>query len=290
MLLIRKNAELLNYVLRIRDLRQKINFIPTMGNLHEGHLHIIRKAKKQTNKVIVSIFINPLQFNDKKDYLAYPRTPEIDKKLLQKESVDLLYLPNFDFIPKNSDILNLGDISNKLCGIERKGHFEGVGTVILRFLEVLKPDNIFLGEKDFQQLLIIKKIIKDYKYSTKVKIVKTVRDENKIALSSRNKLLKQNLIEAKILPNTIFKIKNLIESGNFYYSELEKFRKLLQNKDDLKLNYIEVLKETNLGDMDYAFSKCRVFISAKIHKVRLIDNIGIAGKYKLSEGRLLKQS
>ena len=133
-----------------------------------------------------------------------------------------------------------------------------MGTVILRFLEVLKPDNIFLGEKDFQQLLIIKKIIKDYKYSTKVKIVKTVRDENKIALSSRNKLLKQNLIEAKILPNTIFKIKNLIESGNFYYSELEKFRKLLQNKDDLKLNYIEVLKETNLGDMDYAFSKCRV--------------------------------
>ena len=128
-----------------------------------------------------------------------------------------------------------------------------MGTVILRFLEVLKPDNIFLGEKDFQQLLIIKKIIKDYKYSTKVKIVKTVRDENKIALSSRNKLLKQNLIEAKILPNTIFKIKNLIESGNFYYSELEKFRKLLQNKDDLKLNYIEVLKETNLGDMDYAF-------------------------------------
>ena len=100
----------------------------------------------------------------------------------------------------------------------------------------------------------------------------------------------ENLIEAKILPNTIFKIKNLIESGNFYYSELEKFRKLLQNKDDLKLNYIEVLKETNLGDMDYAFSKCRVFISAKIHKVRLIDNIGIAGKYKLSEGRLLKQS
>ena len=84
MLLIRKNAELLNYVLRIRDLRQKINFIPTMGNLHEGHLHIIRKAKKQTHKVIVSIFINPLQFNDKKDYHTYPRTPEIDKKLLQK--------------------------------------------------------------------------------------------------------------------------------------------------------------------------------------------------------------
>ena len=137
---------------------RKINFIPTMGNLHDGHFELIREAKKNRNINLVSIYVNSLQFNDKKDLDNYPRSLDEDLKNLTKLGVEMVYLPEKTFNLDNTSTIQLGEIVNKLCGKNRKGHFEGVATIILKFLLLIRPKQIYLGEKDFQQILVIKKI------------------------------------------------------------------------------------------------------------------------------------
>ena len=169
---------------------RKLNFIPTMGNLHNGHFELIRQAKKNKNINLVSIYVNPLQFNDKKDLDNYPRSLDKDLKNLRELGVSMVYLPENDFNLNNSSTIQLGEIVNKLCGKSRKGHFEGVATIILKFLLIIKPEQIYLGEKDFQQILVIKKIIKDFNLDVKVKTIPTIRGPGGIALSSRNQRIK----------------------------------------------------------------------------------------------------
>ena len=283
MLLIRNNIELLKEISKIRNLKRKINFIPTMGNLHNGHLNLIRRAKKQTNITLVSIFVNPLQFNNRIDYKTYPRTLEDDKKILINEGIDILFVPADNFISKKSDLLDLGVIPKKLCGKDRPGHFEGVARVIFRFLSLIKPDNIFLGEKDFQQILVIKKVIKKFKCDTRIKVIQTIRDVNKIALSSRNNLLKENFKQAIIIPRVLFKVKKLIESGSCSLSEIDKIKSNIQEECNVYLKYLEVLKESNLDSLNNVYSRCRIFICVSISEIRLIDNLSLNGKYRLSK-------
>ena len=289
MLLIKKHKHLLEQISEIRNNKKKINFIPTMGNLHNGHLNLIRQAQKRTNITLVSIFVNPLQFNNSKDYKTYPRTFNGDKRILMDQGVDILFVPDDNFVPKNSDSFNLGTISKKLCGTDRVGHFEGVATVILRFLNLIEPDNIFLGEKDYQQILVIKKVIKKYKLATRTKIVQTVRDKNMVALSSRNILLKEKFNQAIIIPRMLFKIKNSIERGNFSFKELSEIKNNIQKEFNVYLIYLEVLKESNLKNLNEVYSKCRVFICATISGIRLIDNMSLNGRYRLSKMNVIEK-
>ena len=281
MLLIKNSRDLSNTILKIRSEGKKINFIPTMGNLHDGHLSLISNAKGNKNINLVSIFVNPLQFNDKDDFNRYPRTLKSDKLLLEKSNVDILYVTNADFISKNILTLCLGYISKKLCGRDRKGHFEGVGTVILKLLVLINPDFIFLGEKDFQQVLIIKKIIDDFHFRTKVEVLPTIRDKNNVALSSRNQLIKRNFSLLDIIPKTLIQISNEIEEGSFLFSRISYLKKLINKKGIDRVNYLEILKEKDLSNLDYEYSICRIFISVTINHVRLIDNISIKRKIRL---------
>ena len=265
--------------------QRKINFIPTMGNLHEGHFELIRSAKKNGNINLVSIYINPLQFNDKKDFDNYPRSIDKDLKHLKELKVSVVYLPEKDFNLTNTSIIDLGEIVDKLCGKNRKGHFEGVATIILKFLLIIKPEKIFLGEKDFQQILVIKKVIKDFNLSTNVKTVPIVRGHGGIALSSRNQRIK-NINNLEKVYNCLVDIKNKIDEDNFCIKDLKYFKDNLIKSGICRVNYLEILKESDLSELTSIPSKSRIFISCNIQGVNVIDNLGLEKNYLKEYGKL----
>lgn len=265
--------------------QRKINFIPTMGNLHEGHFELIRSAKKNGNINLVSIYINPLQFNDKKDFDNYPRSIKKDLKHLKELKVSMVYLPEKDFNLTNTSIIDLGEIVDKLCGKNRKGHFEGVATIILKFLLIIKPEKIFLGEKDFQQILVIKKVIKDFNLSTNVKTVPIVRGHGGIALSSRNQHIK-NVNNLEKVYNCLIDIKNKIDEDNFCIKDLKYFKDNLIKSGICRVNYLEILKESDLSELTSIPSKSRIFISCNIQGVNVIDNLGLEKNYLKEYGKL----
>ena len=265
--------------------QRKINFIPTMGNLHEGHFELIRSAKKNGNINLVSIYINPLQFNDKKDFDNYPRSINKDLKHLKELKVSMVYLPEKDFNLTNTSIIDLGEIVDKLCGKNRKGHFEGVATIILKFLLIIKPEKIFLGEKDFQQILVIKKVIKDFNLSTNVKTVPIVRGHGGIALSSRNQHIK-NINNLEKVYNCLVDIKNKIDEDNFCIKDLEYFKDNLIKSGICRVNYLEILKESDLSELTSIPSECRIFISCNIQGVNVIDNLGLKKIYLKECGQI----
>ena len=173
--------------------KSNIGFVPTMGSLHEGHLSLIKKSLKLSSKTVVSIFVNPRQFNNKKDYKKYPRNIKKDLKILKRLKVDFVYLPKIKDIykSKNKIKIKLNKQDKILCAKYRKGHFEGVIDVMTRLTKIVNPSKIFMGEKDFQQLLLVKKYV-EKNFKSKIVFCKTIRDKNKLALSSRNILLDRN--------------------------------------------------------------------------------------------------
>ena len=288
MLLISDEKTLSREIDNFRKSGKQINFIPTMGNLHLGHASLFKKSENIKEIRVVSIFVNPLQFDDDKDFDNYPRTIASDKKKLKAEGVDVLFLPDKQIINAVKFAFRLGNISKKLCGVDRCGHFEGVAKIILKFLDLIKPDFITLGEKDYQQLLIIKKIITDFKLQTKVKSCPTVRNKDGIALSSRNKLLGKKIFLAKYIP-TIFKQINLeIIEGNFQLHRLNYFKNFLEKSGIDCVHYLEILNEKNLAKLTKIPCIPRIFIAISINGVRLIDNMRIELKLSCSsDGSLI---
>lgn len=284
-LIIKNKFELLRKLKSLRS--KKINFIPTMGNLHDGHMSLIKKAKKSECLNLVSIYINPLQFNDKYDLKKYPRTIQEDLIKLKKIDVDIVFIPNGIFNTTNSFTVNLGDIAKKLCGVKRKGHFEGVATIILKFLLLIRPDKIFLGEKDFQQILIIKKLIKDFNFDTKVVLVKTHRDKNGVALSSRNQFVKNSELLKEVFKNLKF-IRERILSGKFSLLQLDRLKDNLKSSGIDEVNYLELLKESDLTALDSRPSKCRLFISVRIENVNLIDNLKLTERLSVCKNGIVR--
>ena len=287
MLLISDEKTLSREIDSLRKSGKLINFIPTMGNLHLGHSSLFKKSENTEEIRVVSIFVNPLQFNDDKDFDNYPRTIESDKKKLLAEGVDILFLPDAQIINEVKFVFRLGHISRKLCGVDRSGHFEGVAKIILKFLDIIKPDSITLGEKDYQQLLVIKKIIKNLELKTEVRSYPTVRNKEGIALSSRNKLLGKKIFLAKYIP-TIFKQINLeILEGNFELRRLNYFKDFLEKSGIDRVHYLEILNEKNLARLTKVPSISRIFIAISINGVRLIDNMRIEYKLACSSDGLL---
>ena len=290
MLLISDEKILSREIDSLRKSGKLINFIPTMGNLHLGHSSLFKKSENTDEIRVVSIFVNPLQFNDDKDFDNYPRTIESDKKKLLAEGVDVLFLPDAQIINAVRFVFRLGHISRKLCGIDRNGHFEGVAKIILKFLDLIKPDFITLGEKDYQQLLVIKKIIKDFKIKTKVKSCTTVRDKNGIALSSRNKLLGKKIFLASYIPTVFKQISLEINEGSFELRRLNYFRGYLEKCGIDRVHYLEILNENDLSFLTKVPSMSRIFIAISIDGVRLIDNMRIESKLVCSSNGIINVS
>jgi len=254
---------------------KRLGFVPTMGSLHDGHKALIKTSQKNCNKTLVSIFINPTQFNNKKDYKTYPKNLKKDLSYLKKLKVDYVYLPTIKQIYwKKSNKIKLNKSKNILCSKFRKGHFEGVLDVLDRFVELISPQKIFMGEKDFQQFFLVKNYIEN-KYDTKVYVCKTIRDKNKLALSSRNSLLnKKDFTTSGIITKKLLKLKNKINRNRNrknYKKLIFDLNKELSKNFDIKIEYLECRNIQNLST--YILNKpFKLFVAYYINNVRLIDN------------------
>ena len=250
-----------------------ISFVPTVGGLHKGHISLIKKSKKYSKTNLVSIFVNPKQFNDKKDFINYPRNIKKDKSILKNLKVDFLYLPSAkEIFPKSSKLIKKISKKNQiLCAKFRKGHFEGVLNVMDRLTYLINPRNIFMGEKDYQQFYIVKKYL-EKRYKTNVILCKTIRDKNGLALSSRNKLLKKSeILKAQKIAKNLRKIKSNIKKISNIKTELENKKKELEEKFSIQIQYLELRNKINL-DLSIKKQNSKLFVAYYLNRVRLIDN------------------
>ena len=270
-------------IFKERDLLNKeisgikvLGFVPTMGSLHNGHIYLIKKAKLMSSKIIVSIFVNPKQFDSKLDFKKYPRNIKRDLHILRKLKVDYVYLPKYNqiynFKTKNS--IYKHPFSRKLCGKNRKIHFKGVLNVVNRFLEIIKPNYMFLGIKDFQQCFLIKHHIEKNNIKTKVIICKTIREKNGLACSSRNKNL--TISEKAIASKVYHFLKNekvLIRKKKLFKINLKKILEKILLLGIKKVDYISFLDIKKLNKPKNKNNIFNIFIAYYIGKIRLIDNI-----------------
>ena len=246
-----------------------------MGNLHAGHLSLIKEAKKVTDNIVLTIFINPVQFTSKSDLELYPRTLNLDIDLLKKTDVSILFNPSEkDIYPTDSNLIyKMPMISNQLCGKSRPGHFKGVITVIDRLFKLIKPSHAIFGKKDYQQLYLIKRFIHDSKLPIKIIDAPTIRDINNLALSSRNNLLsKKNIVSAKGLYEQLeICIESILNGVKIKDAERESKAKLA--KAGWKLDYFEIRRQADLKKPSYNDTKLVILGAASLSNVRLIDNI-----------------
>ena len=253
---------------------KELGFVPTMGSLHKGHESLIKVSKKKCKKTLVSIFINPTQFNNNEDYKTYPRNLTKDLKKLKRLKVDFVYIPTVSQIYKKKEInkISLKKSEMILCARFRKNHFEGVLIVLDIFVRLISPKIIFLGEKDYQQFFLVKKFI-EKKYKSKVYSSKTIRNSRKVALSSRNTLLNiNNLKTAGLIAHKLFNLKRSIRIDKNRTNDLIlKQKKELIQKFDIKIQYLEcrnlINLSTNLDNKPF-----KLFVAYYLNGVRLIDN------------------
>ncbi len=274
-------SDVRKHVSQWREARETIALVPTMGNLHEGHLSLIRLASQHACRVICSIFVNPTQFRDGEDYISYPRTLQEDKKKLDAQGlVDLL------FFPSEQDIYPLGTgtsveirvpgLSSELCGATQPGHFSGVASVVCRLLNITMPDTLLLGEKDYQQLLILTRMIEDLKFPVTVVSAPIFRENDGLAMSSRNRYLKAG--QRKLAPRLHIELEQIQKAlrkgaSDYHLLESEAFHSL--KKAGFRPEYIEVRRASDLAKPN---GKTRqnelvVLAAAWLGKARLIDNV-----------------
>ena len=252
---------------------KNLGFVPTMGSIHDGHISLIKKSKRVCNKTLVSIYVNPKQFNSRKDFLKYPRNIAKDLKILKKLKVNFVFTPSTKEIFKEKKIKKIILPNNQkiLCARFRKGHFEGVLDVMDRFIKLINPNYTSMGEKDFQQLFLVNKFI-GKKYKNKIYSCKTVRDKNFLALSSRNSLLSKNEFnKAGLIAKYLSKLKSSLKKNNEDHNDILIKKKELQKKFNIKIDYLEIRNEKNLTSL-IKNKKIRLFVAYYINKVRLIDN------------------
>ena len=257
--------------IQIKDNLPELTFVPTMGNLHRGHISLIDLAKTYDNEIISSIYINRLQFNKKNDYETYPKSIETDIKLLEKHGCNHLLIPD-DSILDNIDFIKASSKSKKLCGKNRPGHFDGVLTILNKFFKIINPKISIFGKKDYQQFLLVKEFV--FKNNLNIKIIggNTIREESGLALSSRNILLSEN---EKNIATALYKVLNDIK-----FSKKTLNKELLDNKKNyltklgFEVDYLTACDAKTLDD-SLLIDKTDILIAvaAKIGDVRLIDNI-----------------
>ena len=255
--------------------KNSFSFIPTMGGLHKGHENLIKRAKKINRNILVSIFVNPKQFNSKNDFNTYPRNLKKDINILKNLNIKYLFHPKYNdiFSFKTKNKIYIHSFSNKLCGKFRPGHFKGVLDVVNRFLELLNPKCIVLGKKDFQQLILIKEHLKKRGIKTSVISCKTLRDKNSLPYSSRNVNLKKRdkLLASKVF-NLIKKEKARIKRNKIKRISLLKVKKRIYNYGIKKIDYIEAININSLKKAKKFNEKFNIFSAFYVGKVRLIDN------------------
>lgn len=258
-----------------------IGFVPTMGNLHDGHLQLVREAKKQCDIVVVSIFVNPMQFGPNEDLDAYPRTMEEDCNKLESLEVDCLFTPDSEAIYarglEQQTFVEVPGISYMICGASRPGHFRGVATIVCKLFNMVQPNHAFFGEKDFQQLQVIKAMVQDLSMNLTIHGVATVREQDGLAMSSRNGYLndKERAIAPKLYA-ALLTLSEQIISGRRDFRQLVKEHSLFLNNAGFKTDYIEIRCAETLMHPSHEDTELVILAAAFLGKTRLIDNLPVS--------------
>lgn len=262
-----------------RKAGERIAFVPTMGNLHAGHLRLVEEAKLFADRVVVSIFVNPIQFGVGEDFETYPRTEAEDKQKLATAGIDLLYLPSVSemYGDGTKTIVSVKSLSNLYCGASRPGHFDGVATVVCKLFNVVQPDVAFFGQKDFQQLAIIRTMVNDLNIPVEIRPVGTVRESSGLAMSSRNGYLSpEELQVAPKLYQALCTARDEILTGKKRYSAIEHEAVTYLRNAGFVPDYFSVCRVDDLYKADKRDTDLVVLAAAKLGKTRLIDNICIS--------------
>lgn len=278
MLIIESVAALRRTVREWRSKELSVAFVPTMGNLHEGHLHLVREAKRLAHRVVVSIFVNPTQFSPGEDFDAYPRTPAADAEKLRDVATDLLFMPSAaELYPAGVDattFVEVPGLSDELCGRFRPGHFRGVATIVCKLFNLVQPDVALFGEKDYQQLLVIRRMAADLDFPVCIHAVPTVREASGLAMSSRNAYLTAEQKErAAVLYRCLCRAAEAIGRGDKDLEQIERQQIETLHAAGFRPDYFSIRRETDLAPAGPEDSRLVILAAAWLGKARLIDNI-----------------
>ena len=260
-----------------RSARKIIGFVPTMGNLHQGHLNLVREARKLCDVVVVSIFVNPIQFGPNEDFDNYPRTLEHDSNLLAEVGCDIVFAPSVEQMygkhPRLTNI-SVGEITNDLCGLQRPSHFDGVAVVVAKLFNIVQPNYAFFGQKDYQQLAVIKQLVRDLNMPIEVIGVPITRAEDGLALSSRNGYLSvENRQIAPMIYKSLKSAEQHLHEGQSLSETLTQIRADL-SRTGFEVDYVEA-RTPMLQKVDQFNQDVVLFVAAKLGKTRLIDNLQV---------------
>ena len=255
---------------------ENIAFVPTMGNLHTGHLTLVQAARQQADRVVVSIFVNPTQFGPNEDFASYPRTEQQDQAQLIHSGADLLFLPSADEMyshPTQTQV-SVRDLSRLHCGSSRPGHFDGVAIVVCKLLNMVQPDILLLGEKDFQQLAVIRSMVADLNIPVSIQGVATVRESDGLAMSSRNGYLSEQQREiAPQLYQALISARDAILAGNPDFQAISDQQIQALQQAGFSVDYFNICRSNDLAPADNHDRDLVILVAARLGKTRLIDNV-----------------
>lgn len=278
--LIRTIAEMRAFSEEAEKKKKQICLVPTMGGLHEGHLSLVKAAKrlrKRCDLIVVSIFVNPKQFAPHEDFDSYPRVLDEDVKKLEALGVDAVFAPEAGeiFPPGHKTYIEVDDLFRRLCGRSRPGHFRGVATIVLKLFNIVRPRVAFFGEKDFQQQLIIRKMVRDLNLEVEIETRPTIRDKDGLALSTRNANLTADQRTAALsLHRALSVAERLVVAGERNSSIIiSNMREVIRSQSGVEIDYIAICHPETLSDLEAVEAKSLVAVAARIAKTRLIDNL-----------------
>ena len=265
----------------MRKLRQQltepVGLVPTMGYLHEGHLSLVRRARIENPSVVVSIFVNPTQFGPREDFKAYPRDPQRDLTLLEKEKTDVVFMPSADemYPPRFNSWVEVGKITERLEGASRPGHFRGVTTVVAKLFNIVQPTRAYFGQKDAQQVIVIKKMVADLDMNLEIVTLPTVREDDGLAMSSRNAYLNPEQRKAAVvLYQSLNLAQKLYADGERDAGKIrQEMTTLIQKEPLAEIDYISIADNETLDELDTVTPPALVSLAVKFGKTRLIDNV-----------------
>ena len=273
---ISKAVEMQDVVNREKSRGKTIGFVPTMGFLHQGHLSLVRESLKKADVTVVSIFVNPTQFGPKEDFKNYPRDIHRDTEILEKEGVDYLFFPgDEEMYPKGyKTYVEVHDLQDKLCGRSRPGHFCGVCTVVLKLFNIVEPDFVYFGQKDAQQAVILKRMAEDLNLKVKVEALPIVREEDGLALSSRNTYLSQEEKRAAlVLSKSLDEARQMVENGEQDAGRImNRMREMIDREPLARIDYLEIVDMDDIDSVIRIEKEALAALAVFVGKVRLIDN------------------
>ena len=272
---------------KIRDLKAVINeerrkgktigLVPTMGYLHEGHISLVKASKRENDFTVISIFVNPTQFGVNEDFSKYPRDIERDSKMAEEAGVDVIFAPSIDeMYPRGyKTYVDVEDITDKMCGKSRPGHFKGVTTVVAKLFNIVQANRAYFGQKDAQQVIVIKKMVEDLNMNIEIVTCPIVREKDGLAMSSRNVYLGSDAREAAlILSKVLFEVEKLINNGERDKEKIVEFiEKKISSERLAVIDYLAVVSAEDLSDVEQIAGKVLIALAVKFGSTRLIDNI-----------------